>query len=509
MVSKVKILPFETMVKKVEELKKVGKSVVQSHGVFDLIHPGIIAHLKAAKGQGDILVVTVINDKDVRKGPGRPIFPGKFRAENVATLELVDYVCLVNDGVPFECVRGIKPDVFAKGQAYTERDSKIHGKIFKEERELYFGKSRIYETPGFSFSSTSIINNFLDIYPDEIKAFLKHFSRKYTFDAILEQLNRLKKMRVLLIGDGIIDEYHYCETMGKSPKSQIIVNRYLDHEVFAGGAFAIANHVAGICDNVQLVTLLGRENSKEDFIHNSLKPNIKTRFFYREDGPTIVKRRYINHYQKQKQFEINYLNDNFINPGNESEIIDYLRTEIPKFDLVLVSDFGHGLITNNIIRIIEDLSKRVAVNAQTNGANAGYNLITKYRKSFFICMDVPEARLATQEKNAEIGEVGRLILKTTDTDVLMITLGSTGSLCLTKQGEVNLTPAISTKVLDVIGAGDAVFAYTAPCLAQGTPVDLVSFIGNAVGAIAVQIVGNKKPVEKHELLEFIHTILKH
>ncbi|MEK6652088.1 MAG: adenylyltransferase/cytidyltransferase family protein, partial [Nitrospirota bacterium] len=77
-----KILLLDDLAKKVEALKQEGKAVVQSHGVFDLIHPGVIKHLNAAKKQGDILIVTVIKDEDVRRGPGRPIFSEKLRAEN-------------------------------------------------------------------------------------------------------------------------------------------------------------------------------------------------------------------------------------------------------------------------------------------------------------------------------------------------------------------------------------------------------------------------------------------
>jgi rfaE bifunctional protein kinase chain/domain len=503
-----KILLLDDFIKKVDELKLAGKIVVQSHGIFDLIHPGIIKHLNTAKEQGDILIVTVIKDKDVRRGPGRPIFSEKLRIENVASLEQVDYICLVDDEIPFECVRKIKPDVFAKGQAYKERDQKVHEKIFQEEKEFYFGKCKIYETGGFSFSSSQIINNFLDIYPEETKSFLKKFTKKHSFDDITEKINSLKKLKVLLIGDGIIDEYHYCETMGKSPKSQLIVNKYINHEVFAGGVFAIANHIAGLCNEVQLVTLLGSNDTKEKFILANLKPNVHTKFFYRNDGPTIVKRRYINLYRNQKIFEVNHINDSFINEIYESKIIDYLKQRIAEFDLILVSDFGHGLITNKIVRTIEKFSKKLAVNSQTNGANAGYNLITKYRNAHFICLDAPEARLATQEKYADIENVGRKLLKSININCLIITLGSVGSICFTKEGQINTTPAFSTKVIDIIGAGDAFFAYTAPCFAQGMPADMVSFIGNAVGAIAVQIVGNKKPVEKYELLEFIHTLLK-
>ncbi|MCK5617247.1 adenylyltransferase/cytidyltransferase family protein, partial [Candidatus Pacearchaeota archaeon] len=82
---KSKILLLDELIEKVESLKKEGKVVVQSHGIFDLVHPGIVSHLNSAKKQGDALVVTVIRDKDVHRGPGRPIFPENLRAETVAS----------------------------------------------------------------------------------------------------------------------------------------------------------------------------------------------------------------------------------------------------------------------------------------------------------------------------------------------------------------------------------------------------------------------------------------
>lgn len=504
-----KIININELVKIIREDQRKGRTVVQSHGIFDLIHPGIIKHINDAKSQGDTLVVTVIKDKDVRRGSGRPIFPEGLRAENVASLEQVDYVCVVDDIIPFECVGKIKPDIFAKGQAYKERDKKVHKKIFEEEKEFYFGKSLIFETKGFSFSSSSIINNFLDIYPEETKQFLREFSRRYSFDNIAGILDSLKDLKVLIIGDGIIDEYHYCEPLGRSSKNPIIVNKYVTHEIFAGGAFIIANHVSGVCNKVHLLTLLGKSDSREDFIKNNLRPNIETKFFYRDDGPTIVKKRYIDQYRNQKLFEVNYLNDSYIDDNREYNIINYLKTVLPDYDLVLVSDFGHGFITSNIIRTVQNLSKLIAVNTQTNAANTGYNMITKYRNPHFVCLDESEARLATQEKFLNIESVGKKLTEEINADYLIVTLGKNGSIGLAKNNSTfNRTPIFSTKVIDTVGAGDAFFAFTAPCLAKGVPLDLVSFIGNTVGALAVQIVGNKKPVEKYELLEFVHSILR-
>lgn len=506
--SKRKILLFDDLVKKVRMLQQAGRVVVQSHGIFDLIHPGVIKHLNSANEQGDILIATVIKDKDVRKGPGRPIFPEALRAENVASLSMVDYVCIVDDEKPFECVKRIKPDIFAKGKSIKDHDNIIHNKIFEEEKELYFGKVRIHETVGFSLSSSEIIKNFLDIYPEEVKTFLNHFSKKYSFNEITERINNLKKLKVLLIGDGVIDEYHYCDAMGKSAKAPLVVNKYITHEVFAGGAFAIANHIAGLCSDIHLVSLLGNDSTREDFIRRNLKPNVNMKFFYRKNGSTIVKKRYINQYQNQKLFEVNYLNDTYINGGLELEIIRYLKSMIAAYDLILISDFGHGFITNKIIDFVEKSAKIFAVNTQTNAANAGYNMIIKYKKPAYVCLDEPELRWAAQERSVDIEYVARKILKEINADNLIVTLGKKGSFGINKNNEINRTPIFSSKVIDTVGAGDAFFSFTAPCIAQKIPLDLVSFIGNAVGALAVQIVCNKKPVEKYELFEFIHALLK-
>ncbi len=226
------------------------------------------------------------------------------------------------------------------------------------------------ETQGVSFSASSIINNFLDIYPEETKSFLRQFKERHSFDDIRRRIDEARRLKVLLIGDGIIDEYHYCASMGVSAKSPLVVNRYLNHEVFAGGAFAIANHLAGICDEVHLVSLLGEADSREEFIRQTLKPNVRPTFFIRADGPTVVKRRYLNQYLNQKLFEVNYLNDQYIGGELEQRITDDLASLLPAYDLVLVSDFGHGFITGRIIDTIQGGARKLAVNTQNNGANS-------------------------------------------------------------------------------------------------------------------------------------------
>jgi sugar/nucleoside kinase (ribokinase family) len=123
-------------------------------------------------------------------------------------------------------------------------------------------------------------------------------------------------------------------------------------------------------------------------------------------------------------------------------------------------------------------------------------------------LDESECRLAAQERHKDVEDIVVNIKGAINADNMIVTLGKKGSIGVNNQNKINRTPIFSSKVIDTIGAGDAFFAYTAPCFALAFSLDIVSFVGNAVGAIAVQIPGNKKSVEKHELLEFIHTILK-
>src|SRR5687767_7147299 len=90
-----KIVNFEAVPEIFDALRRQGKKIVQSHGIFDLIHPGHISHLEEARTHGDVLVVTLTADQYVQKGPGRPYFNEQLRLRSLAALACVDYVVLV------------------------------------------------------------------------------------------------------------------------------------------------------------------------------------------------------------------------------------------------------------------------------------------------------------------------------------------------------------------------------------------------------------------------------
>lgn len=518
-----KIQPIETVAKIVHDLKQQGKKVALCHGCFDLVHPGHIKHLQAAKALGDVLVVTVTPDCYVDKGEGRPVFPQTLRAESIAALEAVDYVAVNAWPTAEDTLRLLRPDFYVKGQEFETLEDKT-GKIQREYNVAEEVGAEVRFTHEPVFSSTKLLKqhpfravaaesgprparSLAGAYPESTCRHLAALAGRYGYDDVAERLEALRNLKVLLIGDGIIDEYHFCASMGRSAKSPLVVYRHETHEEYAGGALAIANHISGICGQVHLVTLLGNHDSREDFIRAKLGSNVEPRFFYRDDGPTVIKARYLDQYMGQKMFELNYLNNHYINKEIEAEVVAHLDRVGPDYDVVLVSDFGHGFITAPIIEAVKRHAKVLAVNSQTNAANAGFNLITKYRSPHFVCLDEPEARLATQDRFGPVDALVQNVTRTIGADCVIVTLGKGGSIGFNARGEVERCPIFSTRVVDTVGAGDAFFAYSSLCYAAGTPLDLTTFIGNVVGAVGCLIVGNKRPVYKAEILEFIRDLL--
>lgn len=506
-----KIFLLDTLAKKIDEARKEKKRIVLCHGVFDLLHPGHIRHLQSAKKYGDILVVTLTADKFVKKGPGRPVFNENLRAEVLASLSVVDYVGVIHAESSIDALKKIKPDFYVKGPDYRNRkvNPNIPVKLDLEKKTVEsLGGKIVFTDDDIIFSSSNLINTYLDSYPKATQSYLKIMHQSYVSQNIIDHLSRLKDKKILVIGDAIIDQYHYTLPMGKSSKEPIVVHRYRKEESFAGGTLATANHIASVSDHVTLVTLLGKKESFVGFIRQHLHPTVKPIFYYQNDARTIVKRRYIDEGSNQKLFQISYMKDEKISLTSEVKILNYLRHNISNFDLVVVNDFGHGLITDRIIRLVCKKSKYLTLNVQANSANYGFNVITKYPRAEFVCIDEHELRLATHDRHSDIVKLAKRIGKKMRCLELIVTRGWEGSISVAQGGSIVEAPALAQVVVDRVGAGDAFFSIAGPCAYIGMDQQLVSFVGNVAGAIKVASVGHKSPLEFRDITKFITRLLK-
>jgi len=504
-----KIVTVEALAEIVQGLKKSGKKVVQAHGAFDLLHLGHVKHLESARNRGDVLVVTITADKFVNKGPNRPVFTEHLRAEMLAALEIVDWVAINYhlDAVP--AIRIIQPSFYAKGQDYINPEGDVTGKITAERQAIESVGGAIFFTEEITFSSTELINRNLNIYEPHLRAHLDGLRSTCGLDALNKLIDSVKDYSVLLIGDAIIDEYQYVLPMGKSAKENMIATRYQDYEQFAGGVFAAANHVASFCRHVEVITCLGDKEDYGALIRNSLKPNVTLTPIIRTEAPTTRKQRFVDPSYMRKLFEVYYMDDEPLNPHVEERLNRTLHKRIKEFDVVIATDFGHGMIGASTVDILSEEAKFLAVNTQSNSANMGYNLIHKYPRADFVCIDAPEARLAVTDKVSPIEEIISMGLPTRiDCSKFIITHGKYGCVTHEPGDVVHTIPAVTRSVVDTVGAGDAFLSVTAPLVASGAPLNQIGFIGNVVGALKVAIVGHQKSVEKVAVLKSLMALLK-
>jgi rfaE bifunctional protein nucleotidyltransferase chain/domain len=488
-------------------LTRNGHRVVHCHGVFDLLHIGHIRHLQQAKALGDVLVVTLTPDRFVNKGPSRPAFNERLRAEAIAALDCVDFVA-VNDGPEADAtIRRLRPDLYVKGSEYKGRRDHS-GAIVREEEAVASVGGRIVFTEDVTFSSSSLINAHLDLLSDDARAYLRDFGKRYSAADVHRWLDAARALKVLVIGEAIIDEYQYCEAIGKSSKEPTLAVKSRSSEKFAGGILAVANHVAGFCEHVTLVTALGEADPQEAFIREHLVAGVDPHFVYRHDAPTIVKRRFIEGYFFQKLFEVYEMDDTPMNGDAQRAVLRLLGDRLGGFDLVIVVDFGHGMISDAIVALLCEKARFLAVNAQSNAGNLGYHAVSKYPRADYVCVAENEMRLEARDRR---GDLRRMIEHTSaklDCPRVVVTRGSAGCLCYRRGGGFVEAPAIAGQVRDRMGAGDTFMALSALCAAQDAPMDVLAFVGNAAGAEAGATVGHRQPVTRAPLFKHMECLLK-
>lgn len=510
-------MPRSKKIKTIEELagilaslrtRKSKKKIVHCHGVFDLLHIGHIRHFEQAKKMGDILVVTITPDRYVNKGPNRPVFTEELRAEGIAALGCVDYVAINKWPTAVKTIKLLKSDIYVKGPDYKEHKADLTGKIVDEEAAIKAVGGRIAFTDDIVFSSSNLINKHLPVFPKEVQEYLTRFSKQYSADNVLRYLQNAKDLKVLVIGEAIIDEYQYCTAIGTSSKEPILAVRYLSTEKFAGGILAVANHVANFCPNVGIVTILGDRESQEDFVRQNVNRNIDLKFLYKENSPTIVKRRFVESYLLQKLFEVYDMNDEELNQKQDKALCDMLQKVIPQYDVVIVVDFGHGMMTRNAIELLCRKARFLAVNTQANAGNRGFNTISRYPRADYISLTMLELGLEERARQGNPRDMMLNISRKLDCARVIVTRGKNGNICYSKDEGFVEAPAFAYHVVDRMGSGDAVLSLTSLCVAQGAPMAVVGFLGNAIGAQAVATLGHRTSIERVPLFKFIESLMK-
>ena len=490
-----------------EKLKKNGKKIVLCHGVFDLIHIGHIKHFTSAKKFGDLLVVSITSDKYVNKGPGRPIFNEKLRMEFLKNISLIDYVYINDNASAVNVINLLKPNIYCKGSDYKKHRDDVTREIKNEIKALKNIGGFIKYTNDITSSSSKLINNHYSDFSISQKKNIKVIkNKKISLEKILKKINNLK---ILVIGEIILDHYFFCETLGKSGKDPILQMHEQYNEIYLGGAAAVAGNVSQFSKNVSLLGMIGDDKKYQSFIYKNLSKNIKFKAIKKKNSPTIVKKKYLEMITNNKVFGSYLINDDPMSKAENNKLNTYLSNNLDKFDLVIVSDYGHGLISEKNSSLISKKSKYLSLNAQINAANRGFHTMEKYKNVDFVIINETELRHELRDKNDKINNLMRKLSSKINIADLVVTQGSEGATLFNKQtNKFYKMEAFASNVIDKIGSGDTMLSVLSLMLKSNIDKNFSLLIGSLAASQSVSSIGNKRLIDKIKLIKASDHILK-
>lgn len=472
------------------------------------MHPGHLRHLAKAKELVDVLVVSITADKFVNKGPGRPAFNENLRAEALANLVSVDFVLITPNPTAIETIELIKPNFYIKGNDYVQEKKDLTGNITLEKNAVESFGGKLVNTDEIIFSSSELINKFLPNHSDEVIEWLNNIKRNYSIDEVLSWLNQISELKVTLIGESIIDVYTDCEALGKSSKDPVLCFNKNSSKSYAGGVLAIGAHCNGLGAKTTIVTGMREHDLKLPMIEDLRKKGIDITSLDTAPAPTIRKERFVDSRTSTRVLELYEMDDTPLSTELDNNFIKLVKQNIDNADVVIVADYGHGLISDNTIKCISDSNKFVAINTQANAGNRGFNSISRYPRANFITLNGGEAQLEVRRRHFEISSFIAELHQKTGAKQILVTKGSEGIEIYSQNKALQKAPALAPFVKDRVGAGDALLSITSLLTSIGAPEDIIALYGNIVGAWAVSFIGNEKSLDKGSVSRQITSILK-
>ena len=502
-----KIIDFRDSSDFFGNVKKSGKSIALCHGVFDLLHPGHIRHLAKAKELADIVVVSITADRFVNKGPGRPAFNEQFRSESLSSIISVDFVVVTPHSTAMEIIQSVKPDYYVKGNDYLNEKSDLTGNITKEKEIVESLGGQLFNTDEIVFSSSNLINQFFPNHSNNVTNWLKSLKEKYSIDEMLGWLDKITNLKVAVIGETIIDIYTECDALGKSSKDPVLCFNKGNSTSYAGGILAIGANCRGLEIETTILTGFNKDDEFLPSIESLKSKGVILKAIDTSPSPTIKKERFVDSRTSARVFELYEMSDKSLKDKQEKDFIKLIDESIQNKDVLIVADYGHGLLTDLVINHIIQSDTFLAVNTQANAGNRGFNTITRYSRADFITMNGSEARLETRRKHDEINSFAENLMKKMNSNHLLITKGADGVDIYESNKTFQNYPALAPFVKDRVGAGDLVLVMTSLLSAVSAPSDVIGFYANVVGAWSVTFTGNEKNIEIGTLSKLVKSIL--
>ena len=487
------------------------KKVVFCHGNFDIVHPGHIRHLSFAKSKGDILIVSITADRYIRKGIYRPHVPQNLRAANLAAFEMVDFVLIDNNTKPLKNLMIIKPDIFAKGFEYSSGSLPPATKEESKIVEKYGGKMLF--TPGdIVYSSTALLK--LSSPKLKIEKLLSQMQQNsITFEKLKKIIKNFKKYKISLVGDTIVDTHTKTVLIGGNTKTPTPSVLFKEQVNYLGGVCAVAKHIKETGAKVKICTLLGNDDLKKYVVENLKKKKISLHPIIDNGRPTTNKNSIIS--DEYRMIKIDTLDNQPINSNLIKNFQKFIKED--KYDAIIFSDFRHGIFHKKSIPLLVGSIQKKKFKVADSQLATRWGNICDFKNFDLITPTEKEARFSLADQDSNLSRLTEQLRKENNYSNLILKLGKMGVFCVgnntenkNRESEKIIAFALSSfveKVVDPVGAGDALLAYSTLAFLETKSLFASSFLGSIAAAVKCEKDGNNA-VKPSQILSKLENLEK-
>jgi len=304
----------------------------------------------------------------------------------------------------------------------------------------------------------------------------------------MEITENFSKVKVLIVGDIMLDRYWWGSVSRISPEAPVPIVTLDKTSLLAGGAANVAANVAGLGAKPYLVGIIGEDEEAKIFSEVLREANISYSFLVPlKNRRTTVKTRIVAH--NQHVVRIDQENTRELSKKEEIVVFKKIEAIIDEVDIVIISDYAKGLITEEIAKrlITKSASQRKKILVDPKGRDyskySGATLLTPNQKEAVQATDIDDYKEDSLEKS------GNILLENLSLEALLITRGEKGMMLFQKNKEIANLKALARKVYDVTGAGDTVIASLAVMLASGADFREAANIANISAGLVVEQIG--------------------
>lgn len=492
-----KILTLEALLPIVADARRQGRTVVQCHGCFDIVHPGHVRYLQFARRQGDLLIVSITGDAAIDKGELRPYIPQELRAENLAALEQVDYVVIDHAASACRLLAAIRPDVYVKGQEYAT--SRHAGFLAERETVDSYGGRVVFSSGDVVFSSTRLLESIgSDAALDRQRLASVCARHAINSEHLAGLLSAMERQRILILGDCFIDRYVLCEAESIASEAPILSLRELDERDQLGGAAAVALRAAELGASPYLVTTLGADGRSEWARHQLEAAGVEC-FVLTSRRRTGLRTRYI--VDDHKTFRVDAIDREPLDSLGERQVADFLLDQARRADVAVVFGCGHGTLTPGLLqRLGTQFRQRCPMLV---GAAGDRRAELGALRHLSLCVASERLlRHVQAEPGAGLSSVAYRFLSDTQSHRLLVTLGKRGVVTFDRASpdpaspewddrlRSEYLPALAEHARDTVGCSETVAAVAALGTAVGGTLMQTAYLASAAAAIQVASVGH-------------------